>query len=193
MAGADWVKIGEEFRRVRESAAPSDSRRQRWARAAEFAGWLDQDSLSSLSLDQALALYRASGCAKTAAFKLNPIEEIRDALDFLLYDTVKLEGRFEECAADGGGFKLEGAGKEFVSYILCLQEPALFAVWNSNAESMLRRAGALTRQMKSGPLGIRYLDMLEALSHARSRLGLPDFQALDELCYLTSSRRAKTA
>ena len=104
-------------------------------------------------------------------------------MDFLLYDTVKLEGRFQECAADGGGFKLAGAGKEFVSYLLCIRNPPLFAVWNTNAERAFQKLQAPTEQMRKGPLGIAYMDLLEASSLMALRLGLADFRALDEFSY----------
>ena len=74
-------------------------RRKKWQRSAEFCGWLQQDALAALNMVQAVDLYRASGGRDTARFETNPIEEIRDGVDFLLYDNIKLEGRFDECAA----------------------------------------------------------------------------------------------
>lgn len=184
-----WLELNGKYRRALEEGLLESYRRRRWAKSQEFAGWLAQDNLPGLSLDQAVALCRASGGARPAKFKANALEEIRDVLDFLLYDTVKLEGRFNECAAEGGGFKLEGVGKEFVSYILCLRDPSLFAVWDSRAEALVRRVGGFGPNMRTGPLGIRYLDMLEILSRVRYHLGLADFRALDELCYAVASKR----
>ena len=108
-----------------------------------------------------------------------------------MYDTIKLEGRFDECVIPGGAYKLAGAGKEFVSWLLCLRNPALFGVWNGNAERMLRRTGTYPETMKRGPAGIRYLDLLEALSRLRFQLGLPDFIALDETAYLSARPRRR--
>ena len=192
-ANSNWLNILEEYRQTLDDGRLAKRRELRWSRSEEFSEWLTQENLANLTMDQALTLHRAAGGGRIGEFKSNTIEDIRDTLDFLLYDTVKLEGRFDECAADGGGFKLEGAGKEFVSYILCLQQPGLLAVWNSYAEGTLRRVGALSRSMKTGPLGIRYLDMLEGLAQARYRLGLPDYRALDELCYAVASRKSQTA
>ena len=189
--GTGWLELKEEYRRALDEGRLDQHRKRRWSRAREFAGWLAQDQLPGLSMDQAVALFRASGGVRTAEFKSNHPEEIRDVLDFLLYDSVKLEGRFDECAAEGGGFKLEGAGKEFVSYILCLRDPSLFAIWDNRAEALLRRVGMLAPKMRTGPMGIRYLDMLEILSQVRYHLGLADFQALDEIGYAASNRRRK--
>ena len=94
-----------------------------------------------------------------------------------------MEGRFEECASEGGGFKLNGAGKEFVSYLLCLRNPGLLGVWNNNAERLLRRMGMHGRIKKPGPVGIRYIDLMEGLQAIRMRLGLPDFREVDQLAY----------
>ena len=99
---------------------------------------------------------------EASAFASVPIEELRDSLDFLLYDTIKLEGRFDECVNPDGAYKLPGAGKEFVSWLLCLRNPALLGVWNVTAERLLRRVGAFPESIESrpdryqvpGPLGI---------------------------------------
>ena len=164
-------------------------RRKKWRRSAQFRGWLEQEALAGLDMGQALELYRASGGRDTAHFKTNAIEEIRDGLDFLLYDNIKLEGRFDECAAPEGAYRMAGAGKEFPSYLLCLSNPGLFAVWNGNAERLLRRAGLLPDRMKRGPIGIRYLDILEALNQVRARSGRRDFREIDELAYQAAQRK----
>ena len=169
-----------------ESGSLDSYRKRRWSRIEEFSGWLEQDALTNLSPEQALRLYRASGGRESAAFSTNPIEDVRDSLDFLLYDTIKLEGRFDECVASGGAYKLAGAGKEFVSWLLCLRSPALFCVWNSNAERMLGRVGLFPSAMKRGPEGIRYLDLLEALGRLGIQAGLPDFIAVDEVAWLST-------
>ncbi len=178
------------LRRLYEEAGDSGSldsyRKRRWSRAAEYAGWLEPEAIAILEPEQALRLYRASGGRDSASFTGNSVEDLRDSLDFLLYDTIKLEGRFDECAASGGAYKLDGAGKEFVSWLLCLRNPSLFCVWNTNAERMLRRTGAYPKSMAHGPEGIRYLDMLEALGRLGSQAGLPSFIAVDELAWLVA-------
>ena len=158
-------------------------RRKKWSRSAEFHQWLQEDTLPELKMEQAMDLYRASGGRDAAGFKSNSIEEIRDGVDFLLYDNIKLEGRFDECAATEGAYRMAGAGKEFPSYLLCLSNPGLFAVWNANAEGLLKRAGLLSASIKRGPMGIRYLDLLEALNQVRARSGRHDFREIDELAY----------
>ncbi len=179
-----------DLRRIHDEALEAGKldayRKRRWSGAAEFAGWLEQDTLTHLSSEQALRLYRASGGRDSTALSAIPIEEVRDSLDFLLYDTIKLEGRFDECVSPGGAYKLAGAGREFISWLLCLRNPALFCVWNGNAEKMLRRVGMFPAAMKRGPEGIRYLDLLEALGRLGSRAGLPDFIAVDETAWLAA-------
>ena len=181
--GVDWLTLGEDFQVVQGEPVLQKYRRRRWSRAGEFAGWLVEAALPSLSLDQAIALYSASGSVHREEFQNTSIEEIRDSLDFLLFDTVKLEGRFQECAAEDGGFKLAGAGKEFVSYLLCVAQPTLLAVWNSNAERALRKLGINTTSLKQGPMGIAYIDLLEALTAVRRGMALPDFRWVDEFAY----------
>lgn len=132
---------------------------------------------------QADALYRGAGGRHITRFRTNPIEEVRDAVDFLLFDTIKLENRFEECALETGGFGLAGAGREWPSYLLTLREPSLFGPWSPHTERALRRLGILPPGLKHGHPGLCYIDLLDALHLVRVRLGLPDFQAVDEFCY----------
>ena len=180
------IDLRRLYEEVDDSGAPIPYRKRRWEKAAEFASWLDEDALAALEPEQALRLYRASGGRDGGGFSSNPIAEVRDSLDFLLYDTIKLEGRFDECVMDGGAYKLAGAGREFVSWLLCLRNPHLFGVWNSNAEGMLRRMGAYPESMKRGPVGIRYLDLLEGLAWVRAQAGLPDYIEVDVVAYLST-------
>ena len=173
------------------SGADSSYRKRRWSRAAEFAGWIAQDALASLETKNALRLYRSSGGREAAAFSSVPIEELRDSLDFLLYDTIKLEGRVDECISPDGAYKLDGAGREFVSWLLCLRDPALLGVWNTSAERMLKRIGAYPDSMNRGPMGIRYLDLMEALARVGAQLGLRDFIELDILAHLSTRARGR--
>ena len=158
-------------------------RRKKWLRSGEFCQWLKQEELLTLTKDQAIELYRASGGRDLSQFKTNTIEDIRDGLDFLLYDNIKLEGRFDECAASEGAYRMAGTGKEFPSYLLCLSNPGIFGVWNANAETLLKQTGLLPSTIKRGPIGIRYLDVLGSLNQVRSRTGRQDFREIDELAY----------
>lgn len=161
-------------------------RKKKWDRSQEFVCWLGQVALESLDPIQAMALYRASGGRYGRAFQDNRVDELRDSLDFLLYDTINLEGRFDECAAPEGAYKLVGAGKEFISYLLCLQEPGLLGVWNANSERLLRLMGAFPPTMNRGPIGVRYIDLLDALNRVRFQLVLKDFREVDEMAFLAA-------
>ncbi|MCH7737408.1 MAG: hypothetical protein IH872_08405 [Chloroflexi bacterium] len=185
-------KIQELLVLAEDDQRQQEYRRKKWLRSAEFQQWLQEDALPTLNMEQALELFRASGGRDIAAFKTNTIEDIRDGLDFLLYDNIKLEGRFDECAAPDGAYRMAGAGKEFPSYILCLSNPSLFAVWNKNAEGLLKQAGLFPAGIKRGPVGIQYLDLLEGLNQVRARSGRHDFREIDELAYQAARTRSST-
>jgi hypothetical protein len=124
--------------------------KKRWHRFQEYASWLAEPSLPRLSMARAAARYRASGGSRGKDFKTNSIDEIRDSLDFLLYDTIKLESRFDECLAPEGAYQLTGAGRGFVSYPLCLRDPGLFGVRNNQAERTLKILGLYPDSLKAG-------------------------------------------
>lgn len=186
---ADWVALGESYLAAVSRGQLDRFNQRRWRDAAIFIPWLEPEALTRLTQEQALRLYRASGGRQIKEFKTNSDEDVRDSLDFLLYDTITLEARFAECASNQGAFKLAGAGKEFISYLLCLKNPGLFAVWNSASERTLRRLGLFKPTMTKGHLGLGYLEVLDALARVRQRLGLEHFQQVDEFCYVISRGR----
>ena len=179
----DWVALSEAFQRAVQEGELDTFRTRRWAYDDDPAAWLDQANVFDMSQTQADALYRAAGGRQIQKFRTNSIEDIRDSIDFLLYDTIKLENRFEECALDTGGFGLIGAGKEWPSYLLTLRDPALFAPWSPHTERSLRRLGMLPPGLRTGHPGLCYIDLLDSVQVVRYRLGLPDFRAVDEFCY----------
>ena len=94
--------LWETYREADARGYLAEYRRRRWSRFAECRSWLAQEVLAGLSWQQALILFRASGARGIREFRTNQLEEVRDTLDFLLYDTITLEVRFAECAASGG-------------------------------------------------------------------------------------------
>ena len=184
----DWPALAHAFNKAANAGELDAFRRRRWGNT-DAVGWLGQDALASLTETQAATLYRGAGGRQLAKFRANPIEEVRDAVDFLLYDNIKLENRFEECAVATGGFGLAGAGKEWPSYLLTLREPTLFAPWSPHTERALRRWGLLPAGFKGGHPGLCYIDLLDILHGLRVRIGLPDFRSVDEFCYLNGRVR----
>lgn len=161
---------------------------RRWSRFAECRIWLAEEALAGLSWDQALTLFRCSGARGIRGFRTNQLEEVRDALGFLLYDAITLEVRFAECAASGGSYHLPGLGKEFVSYLPCLKDPSLFGVWHSYVPRALRLMGKCPPNLEKGHLGLGYLDLLDALQRVRQETGLADFRWVDEYCFAVTRR-----
>ena len=182
------VGLWEFYRETAGLGYLAEYRRLRWSRFAESRIWLAQEALAVLSWDQALTLYRSSGARGIREFRTNQLEEVRDALDFLLYDTITLEGRFAECAASGGSYHLPGLGKEFVSYLLCSRDPTLFGIWQSYVPRALRLMGKCPPNLGKGHLGLGYLDLLDALQRVRQETGLADFPGVDEFCFAVTRR-----
>ena len=58
-----------------------------------------------------MALYLASGGGKAREFIANGVSDIGETIDFLLYDTITLEARFNECVAEDGAYKLAGPAR----------------------------------------------------------------------------------
>jgi hypothetical protein len=149
-----------------------------FSKAPTFSQSIDETQLQFLTTEQSLSLYRSSGGRKTVEFKKNSIEDIRDTIDFLLYDNIKLEGRFYECVSDLGAYKLSGSSKEFISYLLHLKNPLLFGIWNQSSEKSLKLLGWDTANLKKGPWGIRYIDLLDMSHRIQSRFRLQDLRSV---------------
>lgn len=166
--------------------------KKRWRRSEEYADWLAESTLAALSMEQATALYRASGGSRVKEFRASPIEEIRDSLDFLLYDNIKLESRFDECVSPEGAYQLAGAGQGFVSYLMCLREPSLFGVWNNQAERALKILGLYPETLGKGHWGLRYIDLLDVLQRVRFQTGLADFREVDQFTHWVAKSAPRT-
>ena len=184
----DRFELAQAYRETAQTGVLASFWKRRWQRSQEMEGWLEPEALPALSEQQARALYRASGSSRISEFSTNSLAEISDTIDFLLYDTVTLEARFNECVAEGGAYRLAGAGKEFISYLLCLRQPGLLAVWNTAAERALRRLGRFPRGLGKGHFGLRYMDLLDVAHRLRPEFGLADFREVDEFCYFVSRK-----
>ena len=193
LGGANWLDIRQTYRQAMSDGRLDAYVKRRWLRSQEFAGWLTPERLPTLSVEQALTLYRGSGGRKSQEFRSNRLEDIRDSLDFLLFDNIGLETRFEECASATGAYCLAGTGREFVSYVLCLAEPSLFAFWGSHSEKALRRLGNYPGDLNKGHLGLGYLDLLNALHAVRLRSGLTDFREVDQLTFFVTRKTGRDA
>ena len=184
----DWPALAEAFNRANRNGELEAFRRRRWGNDGR-ADWLDQEYLPSLTAAEASALYRGAGGRHAKRFNANPIDEVRDTIDFLLYDTIKLENRFDECAVETGGFGLAGASKEWPSYLLTLREPTLFAPWSPHTERALRRWGMLPPGFRTGHPGLCYIDLLDILGGLARRMQMPDFRSVDEFCYFNGRQK----
>ena len=185
---ADWVGSLRTYQQALADGRLDAYRNRRWRQSQEFAGWLDEQNIPSLTAEQSQAIYRASGGRKTKEFTAIPMEEVRDSLDFLLFDTLGLEKRFDESASIEGAYNLAGSGKEFVSYVLCVRDPGLFALWSAHGERALRKLGIYPKDLNKGNLGLGYMDLLEAMNVVRGRTGLSDFRAVDEFAYSVTKK-----
>ena len=179
----DWPALGDAYRQAEAGGLLDAYRRRRWPDGVGGEA-LAQETIARLEASDFGVLYRAAGGRRMAQFRTNPIAEVRDAADFLLYDRIKLEDRFAECAAPEGAFGLAGAGREWPAYLLTRREPTLFAPWNPHTERALRRWQILPPQLRRGHPGLCYIDLLDILEGVRRQAGLPDFRSVDAFCYL---------
>ena len=185
----DHLALSQGFRQAVDSGQLDVYNRRRWQKSPEYAGWLSENHLPELSMEQAATLFRASGGSRIADFNANSIAEVRDSLDFLLYDTIKLEGRFDECVSAEGAYKLLGAGKEFITYLLCLRDPTLFGVWNASGERSLKKLARYPETLRKGPWGVRYIDWLDSLQRVRLQMELADFREVDQFAYWVAKQQ----
>lgn len=182
----DRFQLAQAYRETAQTGVLASFWKRRWQRSGEMAGWLVEQQLPAFSQQRGLVLYRAAGGRKAPEFATNSLADVVETIEFLLYDTITLEARFNECVAEGGAYKLPGAGKEFISYLLCLQQPALLGIWNQVAERGLRRLGRYPKSMGAGHWGLRYLDLLDATHRLRPEFGLADFREVDEFLYFVT-------
>ena len=173
------MDLAVRFREFAEREGFASKLGRRWAKLAEFRPWLAQEGLAALTWTQTAALYTTAGCRPLREFRENPLEEVREAIDFLLYDPISLEGRFNEVVAADGSYKLKGAGREFASYLLCVKDSDLFGVWDASAERGLKRLGLLPPSLRQGHVGTGYVEFLDILWRVRVSTGIRYFPTVD--------------
>ena len=138
---------------------------RKWGQSSTVETLIEERHLQELSPKEAELLYRSLPIfqGRRKAFLGNPIQEVRECLCFLLFGEVPYEIRVWELLDDLGGYRLQGADRQLISALFCMQEPLMYGLANARVDRALHRLGLFPRfDVKESHAG-RFQKLQEAL------------------------------
>ena len=154
---------------------------RKWGQSGTVETLIEERRLQELSLKEAELLYRGLPIfqGRRKAFLSNPIEEVRECLWFLLFGEAPYEIRVWELLDDLGGYRLQGADRQLISALFCIQYPLMYGLANARVDRALRRLRLFPRfNVKESHAG-RFQKLQEALWQVRRAAGFSDFKVTD--------------
>lgn len=108
------------------------------------------------------------------------MEALRDALRLLLDESKPIEQRLDRIVRGEGASLVRGLGKAVLTPILLVVHPDRYGVWNSIAESAMKRIGIWPAFARGTSFGHRYSIVNRVLIDTAAELGI-DLWTLDSL------------
>ncbi|MBI4200131.1 MAG: hypothetical protein HY535_06640 [Chloroflexi bacterium] len=180
-APARLETLVRSFRELQGSGAMEGLWRLRWGREQEALALLQEERVRTLTLAEAETLHRSLPVSqrRRREFLGNTIEQVREALWFLLYEQAPYEVRVWEVLDEGGGYRLRGADLCVVSALLGVHQPTSFGLADAMSIRALRRLGLLRPFAGNESYAGRFQKVQEALWRLRALAGFQDFQETD--------------
>ncbi|MBI4201717.1 MAG: hypothetical protein HY532_01200 [Chloroflexi bacterium] len=170
----------EQFKAIRESEALKRIRQRKWGKVERAKSLIQEDTLRELTLAQAEELYRCLPVPQQgrSVFLTNPIEEIREALSFLLYEQLMYEIRVYEFLDQGGWLK--GGNLSLAAALLCAKDSDLYGPISSNTEKGLKVLEMVPIFDKNESQAGRFQKLQETLFYLYRISGLHDLRETDD-------------
>ncbi len=169
------------FAELERSGRLEGLQQRKWGQSGTVETLIEEPHLQKLSPKEAELLYRGLPIfqGRRKAFLRNPIQEVRECLSFLLFGEVPYEIRVWELLDDLGGYRLQGADRQLISALFCMQDPLMYGLANARVDRALRRLGLFPRfDVKESHAG-RFQKLQEALWQVRRAAGFSDFKVTD--------------
>ena len=170
------------FAELERSGRLEGLHQRKWGQSGTVETLIEERRLQELSPKEAELLYRGLPIfqGKRKVFLGNPIQEVRECLWFLLFGEAPYEIRVWELLDDLGGYRLQGADRQLISALLCVQEPLMYGLTNATVDRALRKLGLFPRfGVRESDAG-RFQKLQEALWQVRQAAAFPDFKTTDD-------------
>ncbi len=158
-------------------------------RIGNLGGYLQENHLNTLTVSEALELYKEVRTAKmkrmhTTSFQKNGIIQIRKSLKYLIYDNAdSVATRIGIFLKNRSPYRLKGTGHDFASTMLFVAKPLEYPIWNSVSVNGLMKLGLLQGKWKYTSSQWKYARIIQVVKTIFTRYGFTDLGFVDELLY----------
>ncbi|MBI2170511.1 MAG: hypothetical protein HYU30_00595 [Chloroflexi bacterium] len=172
----------ERFGALQKTGATLAMHRRKWGKAARAKELVQEDTLNTLTLEQADELYRCLPVSQRGrpVFLSNPLQEIRECLWFLLYEQIMYEIRVYEFLDEMGGYRLKGGDQSLAAAMLCTKDPDLYGPISSHTAKGLKLLGMYPTFDKNESQAGRFQKVQETLYYLFRLVGLNDLRDTDD-------------
>ena len=177
----EFHRLIQRFAELERSGRLEGLHHRKWGQSGTAETLIQEQRLRDLSPKDAELLYRGLPIhqGRRKAFLSNPIQEVRECLWFLLYGEAPYEIRVWELLDDLGGYRLQGADRQLISALLCVQDPLMYGLTNATVDRALRKLGLFPRFGVRESNAGRFQKLQEALWQVRQAAGFSDFKVTD--------------
>lgn len=171
-------------------------REQRWKDHERWKEWIDLDKLNTLSNDELknrFLEYFNEGAGRhpfNAVYRdriVRDIDKFREAMRFLLDETVPVEERLNEILTRDRRLHIEGIGKGLATSILMDLDPQKYATWNNKTNMGLEALGLIPEFERGDDWGTKYEKVMEVISHIRDLRPEFSFLEIDHFLHIVSA------
>ena len=170
----------ERFNLLQKTDAIAKMHQRKWGKADRARELVQEETINNLTLEQADELYRCLPVSQRGRplFLSNPIKDIREGLWFLLWEQLMYEMRVYEFLDQGGWLK--GGDLSLVAALLCIKDPDLYGLINTNTEKGLKALGMYPTFEKNESQAGRFQKVQETLFYLFRLSGLRDLRETDD-------------
>lgn len=174
-----------EFQLQKEASGYEQQRAEWWGK---FTFQITPEWIERLAEDQALRLYKTTGWGVKIyqrSFVENGLDRIKASLSYLLfYSDDPIEERFFNVVDGKGAYKLNGVGREFASFLLCMCDNQQYGIWNRSVDDGLKLLQMTPRRERGEHIGQTYARVVSKLKELQELGGFADLQFVDEFLEL---------
>jgi len=158
-------------------------------RIGNLGGYLKENHLNTLTVSEALELYKEVRTAKmkrmhTTSFQKNGIIQIRKSLNYLIYDnTDSVATRIGIFLKNRSPYRLKGTGHDFASTMLFVAKPLEYPIWNTVSVNGLSKLGLLPNTWKGTSPRQKYAHLIQVVKAMYVRYDFTNLGIVDELLY----------
>ena len=170
--------------------------KQRWEDHKRWKEWINAEKLNTLPDDELknkFLEYFNEGAGRhrfNAIYRdriVRDIKKFREAMKFLLDESIPVNKRLNEILDRDGKFHIEGIGKGLATSILMDLDLQKYATWNNKTNMGLDALGLTPQFARGDDWGTKYQKVMEAIKHIKDLKPELSFLEIDHFLHIVSA------